>query len=48
MDEWCTLSDINYLSWMKFLQAQIEELSGNYGNAIMNYDSHSLFPFKDS
>lgn len=38
MDEWCTLSDINYLSWMKFLQAQIEELSGNYGNAIQNYE----------
>ncbi|KAJ4024378.1 Chk1 protein kinase [Fusarium irregulare] len=38
MDEWCSLSDINYLSWMKFLQAQIEELSGNYGNAIQNYE----------
>ncbi|RGP77989.1 serine threonine kinase [Fusarium longipes] len=38
MDEWCTISDINYLSWMKFLQAQIEELSGNYGNAIQNYE----------
>ncbi|KAL7766514.1 hypothetical protein ACKLNR_004430 [Fusarium oxysporum f. sp. zingiberi] len=38
MDEWCTVSDINYLSWIKFLQAQIEELSLNHGNAIQHYE----------
>ncbi|KAF4995761.1 hypothetical protein FGRMN_4922 [Fusarium graminum] len=38
MDEWCTVSDINYLSWMKFLQAQIEELSEHHGNAIQLYE----------
>ncbi|CAJ0552040.1 Ff.00g060190.m01.CDS01 [Fusarium sp. VM40] len=41
MDEWCTVSEINYLSWMKFLQAQIEELSEHHGNAIHLYE-HAL------
>ncbi|KAM0561699.1 hypothetical protein ACHAPJ_002868 [Fusarium lateritium] len=41
MDEWCTITDINYLSWIKFLQAQIEELSGNHGAAIQHYE-HAL------
>ncbi|KAM0216311.1 hypothetical protein ACHAPA_002123 [Fusarium lateritium] len=41
MDEWCTVSEINYLSWMKFLQAQIEELSEHHGNAIQLYE-HAL------
>ncbi|KAF5021441.1 hypothetical protein F66182_6535 [Fusarium sp. NRRL 66182] len=41
MDEWCAVSDVNYLSWINFLQAQIEELSRNHGEAIQHYE-HAL------
>ncbi|KAI5467000.1 hypothetical protein BGZ63DRAFT_370132 [Mariannaea sp. PMI_226] len=41
MDDWTTVSDINYLSWSKLLQAQVAELSKHHGTAIQAYE-HAL------
>ncbi|KAJ3526989.1 hypothetical protein NM208_g10930 [Fusarium decemcellulare] len=41
IDEWSVVSDINYLSWSKLLQAQIAELSKDHGAAIQHYE-HAL------
>lgn len=41
IDDWTTVSDINYLSWSKLLQAQVAELSKHHGNAIQAYE-HAL------
>ncbi|KAF7551048.1 hypothetical protein G7046_g7830 [Stylonectria norvegica] len=38
IDEWGAVSDINYLSWSKLLQAQIAELNKNHGSAIQAYE----------
>ncbi|EEY16894.1 autoinducer 2 sensor kinase/phosphatase luxQ [Verticillium alfalfae VaMs.102] len=36
--EWATYNDVNYASWYKILDAQICELSKDYGGAIMLYE----------
>ncbi|KAF3343972.1 hypothetical protein VD0002_g8238 [Verticillium dahliae] len=36
--EWSTYNDVNYASWYKILDAQICELSKDYGGAIMLYE----------
>ncbi|KAK7398052.1 Chk1 protein kinase [Neonectria punicea] len=41
IDEWSTVSDINYLAWSKLLQAQVAELSKDHGAAIQHYE-HAL------
>ncbi|KAF7535257.1 hypothetical protein G7Z17_g13234 [Cylindrodendrum hubeiense] len=41
IDEWSTVSDINYFVWSKLLQAQVAELSKDHGAAIQHYE-HAL------
>ncbi|EGX95607.1 two-component sensor protein histidine protein kinase [Cordyceps militaris CM01] len=36
--EWSTVSDINYLCWLRLLQAQMVELVGNHGEAVQHYE----------
>ncbi|KAF4980620.1 hypothetical protein FZEAL_3433 [Fusarium zealandicum] len=38
INEWSSVSDINYFSWSKLLQAQIAELSKDHGVAIQDYE----------
>ncbi|TGJ80623.1 hypothetical protein E0Z10_g8149 [Xylaria hypoxylon] len=37
--DWQLVSDVNYLAWSKFLDAQIAELSGEHGSAIRLYEA---------
>lgn len=37
--DWGLVSNVNYLSWSKFLDAQIAELSGEHGSAIRLYEA---------
>ncbi|KAI0454486.1 putative histidine kinase HHK1p [Xylaria acuta] len=37
--DWELVSNVNYLSWSKFLDAQIAELSGEHGSAIRLYET---------
>ncbi|KAH7156977.1 hypothetical protein EDB81DRAFT_881270 [Dactylonectria macrodidyma] len=41
IDEWATVSDINYFAWSTLLQAQVAELSNDHGAAIQHYE-HAL------
>lgn len=36
--DWEVVSDVNYLPWSTFLQAQIHELKGEHGSAIRAYE----------
>lgn len=36
--DWEVVDNVNYLPWSKYLEAQIEELSGNIGGAIQLYE----------
>ncbi|TDZ34781.1 Two-component system protein A [Colletotrichum spinosum] len=36
--EWEVYTDVNYLSWSKILEAQIDELSQDYGGAVKSYE----------
>lgn len=38
MLDWSSVSDVNYRSWSRLLEAQIAELSGNHGPAIQHYE----------
>ncbi|KAI1130300.1 putative histidine kinase HHK1p [Nemania abortiva] len=37
--DWELVSNVNYLAWSKFLDAQIAELSGEHGSAIRLYEA---------
>ncbi|KAI1320750.1 putative histidine kinase HHK1p [Xylariaceae sp. FL0255] len=37
--DWHAFSNVNYLSWSKFLDAQVAELNGEHGTAIREYES---------
>ncbi|KAJ8133042.1 hypothetical protein O1611_g580 [Lasiodiplodia mahajangana] len=37
--DWEVVSNVNYLAWSKFLDAQIAELSGEHGSAIRLYEA---------
>ncbi|KAI0101817.1 putative histidine kinase HHK1p [Nemania sp. FL0031] len=37
--DWELVSNVNYLAWSKFLDAQIAELSGDHGSAIRLYEA---------
>ncbi|KAI0862578.1 putative histidine kinase HHK1p [Xylaria cubensis] len=37
--DWEQVSNVNYLAWSKFLDAQIAELSGEHGSAIRLYEA---------
>ncbi|KAI1298630.1 putative histidine kinase HHK1p [Xylaria venustula] len=37
--DWQTVSNVNYLAWSKFLDAQIAELSAEHGSAIRLYEA---------
>ncbi|KAI1179490.1 putative histidine kinase HHK1p [Nemania sp. FL0916] len=37
--DWEQVSNVNYLAWSKFLDAQIAELSGDHGSAIRLYEA---------
>jgi signal transduction histidine kinase/tetratricopeptide (TPR) repeat protein len=37
--DWQLVSNVNYLAWSKFLDAQIAELSGEHGSAIRLYEA---------
>ncbi|KAI8955898.1 putative histidine kinase HHK1p [Xylaria longipes] len=37
--DWSLVSNVNYLAWSKFLDAQIAELSGEHGSAIRLYEA---------
>ncbi|KAI0485659.1 putative histidine kinase HHK1p [Xylaria cf. heliscus] len=37
--DWEQVSNVNYLAWSKFLDAQIAELSGEHGSAIRIYEA---------
>ncbi|KAH8706560.1 hypothetical protein BGZ61DRAFT_350691 [Ilyonectria robusta] len=41
IDEWATVSDINYFAWSTLLRAQVAELSKDHGAAIQHYE-HAL------
>lgn len=36
--DWATVSSVNYLIWYKLLEAQIAELTSNYGDSVMEYE----------
>ncbi|TDZ23014.1 Two-component system protein A [Colletotrichum orbiculare MAFF 240422] len=36
--EWEVYTDVNYLSWSKILEAQIDELNQDYGGAVKSYE----------
>ncbi|KAM4059112.1 histidine kinase-, DNA gyrase b-, and HSP90-like ATPase domain-containing protein [Hirsutella rhossiliensis] len=38
MVDWSAVSDVNYRSWSRLLEAQIAELSGEHGQAIQHYE----------
>lgn len=38
MRAWASLSDVNYLAWIKLLDSQIFELQGSHGEAIQAYE----------
>lgn len=38
VSDWETVNNVNYLAWSKFLDAQVEELSGNAALAIQRYE----------
>ncbi|CAI4218209.1 unnamed protein product [Parascedosporium putredinis] len=38
VSDWETVNNVNYLAWSKFLEAQVEELSGNAALAIQRYE----------
>ncbi|KAF4507252.1 hypothetical protein G6O67_005911 [Ophiocordyceps sinensis] len=38
MLDWSAVSDVNYRSWSRLLEAQIAELSGEHGQAIQHYE----------
>jgi hypothetical protein len=35
---WCVVSDVNYLSWVRLLEAQMSEISNDHGKAIRQYE----------
>ncbi|KAI2641971.1 putative histidine kinase HHK1p [Xylaria nigripes] len=37
--DWQSISNVNYLAWSKFLDAQVAELSGEHGSAIHLYEA---------
>ncbi|RWA09850.1 hypothetical protein EKO27_g5256 [Xylaria grammica] len=37
--DWQLVSNVNYLAWSKFLDAQVAELSGEHGSAIRLYEA---------
>ncbi|KAI1825123.1 putative histidine kinase HHK1p [Xylaria intraflava] len=39
VQDWQSVSNVNYLSWSKFLDAQIAELSGDHGSALHLYEA---------
>ncbi|KAK7755923.1 Chk1 protein kinase [Diatrype stigma] len=39
MKAWQVVSDVNYLAWSKFLDAQLAELRGEHGVAIREYET---------
>ena len=39
MKVWQVVSDVNYLAWSKFLDAQLAELRGEHGFAIQEYET---------
>lgn len=38
MVDWSAVTDVNYRSWSRLLEAQIAELSGEHGQAIQHYE----------
>ncbi|KAK1250479.1 hypothetical protein MKX08_010482 [Trichoderma sp. CBMAI-0020] len=36
--DWTTVSNVNYLTWSKLLEAQMAELSGQHGDCIQHYE----------
>ncbi|SPO03892.1 related to histidine kinase tcsA protein [Cephalotrichum gorgonifer] len=52
--DWEVVNSVNYLSWSKYIEAQIEELSGNMGLAVQCYEeglehaAESAFVFEEA
>ncbi|KAF6806671.1 hsp90-like protein [Colletotrichum musicola] len=36
--EWEVYTEVNYISWSRILEAQIDELTGDYGSAVKRYE----------
>ncbi|OAA63017.1 two-component sensor protein histidine protein kinase [Cordyceps fumosorosea ARSEF 2679] len=38
IQQWSTVSDVNYLCWSRLLEAQVVELVGDHGEAVQHYE----------
>lgn len=38
IEDWQVVNDVNYLAWSKLLAAQVAEMRGDHGQALLNYE----------
>ncbi|PTB75927.1 histidine kinase [Trichoderma longibrachiatum ATCC 18648] len=38
INDWATVSNVNYLAWARLLEAQMAELSGDHGGSVQSYE----------